>query len=83
MKIKYLGANNNMGYTRVAVIEYKETEQSQFSFINKKLSEFGFCFDGGCGWDNIIECTLEIDDKDEYEEVKDLYKQFKKEFKSA
>lgn len=89
MKIVYVGRakrynpyTDKMEYdihsTPCAVIEYDcSKEQNLFNKIDKALTENGYNGDGA-GVDNMMAIYYSINDKEDYQDIKKIYMQIKK-----
>lgn len=72
MTIKYVG--NRQFKTRLAEFTYEDHEETRFEKIVEYMRNEGYDIDTGCAnW-----AAIEVDNRDEYEQVVETYKKAKK-----
>lgn len=72
MTIKYVG--NRQFKTRLAEFTYEDHEEARFEKIAEYMRSEGYDIDTGCAnW-----AAIEVDDRNEYEQVVETYKKAKK-----
>ena len=87
MRIDYIGQNNGCGYRMAEITITKEKELPLYNYIMGKLNEFWEVNAFGCGaigdigWCECMDIT--VDDREEFEEVKDYIKELKISYKNV